>query len=131
MTASRQAASFLSLAREDLAAAKALLETFPRHAAFNLSQAAEKIIKAVLTSEGLSMGTSHHQLGRLVQLLPAGHFWREELMGLDKHTAAATIFRYPAAGGAMPSVPPIERLTSHLRELEALLPEIEDWRRER
>ena len=130
MSIPQKAASFLALAREDLGAAKVLLPSSPRHTAFLLSQAAEKIIKAVLTVEGISDGTNHHQLGRLVDMLPSHHFWRKDLMELDKLTPSATLYRYPVVGGAMSAVPSIERLASRLHELEDLLPEVTDWCRE-
>jgi HEPN domain-containing protein len=127
----RKVESFLTLAREDLAAAKILRKTFPRHAAFHLSQAAEKAIKAVLTAEGFAFNAGHHQLGRLVTALPGEHPWRADLMALDKHTAAATATRYPMPGGAPPAAPGAAHLSADMAELEALLPEIADWCRER
>lgn len=126
----RKVESFLTLAGDDLAAAKALQKTFPRHAAFHLSQAAEKAIKAVLTAEGLAFNASHHQLGRLVAGLLGDHPWRADLMALDKHTAAATATRYPTPGGALPASPSQEQLRADVAELEALLPELADWCRE-
>lgn len=127
MSADRKATSFLVLARDDIAAAKTLVKTFPRHAAFNLEQAAEKIIKAVLTKSGIVFGTGHHQLGRLVGLLPADHPWRQDLMALDKHTPAATAYRYPTPGGAIPAAPDPAQIEADIRELELLRPEVEEW----
>ena len=126
----RKVQSFLILAREDLAAAKILAQHFPRHAAFNAEQAAEKIIKAVLTTERIIFSAGHHQLGMLVGLLPPGHVWRADLMVLDKHTPAATAYRYPVPGGAVPASPHSTQINADILELERLLPEVEDWCRE-
>ena len=46
-------AAYIALAREDLGAATGLRDAFLRHAAFCLEQAAEKLIKAALTREGI------------------------------------------------------------------------------
>ncbi len=130
VSAERRVGSFLALAREDLAAAKILHKTFPRPAAFHLSQAAEKMIKAVLTTEGIIFGSGHHQLDRLVALLPQNHVWRAELTVLEKHTSAATATRYPLPSGAIPVTPDPAQIETDIRELEALLPEVTDWCRQ-
>ncbi|MDX2222962.1 MAG: HEPN domain-containing protein [Rhodospirillaceae bacterium] len=124
---SRKVAAYLALAREDLAASRTLALNFPRHAAFNVEQAAEKIIKAVLTKEGIVFGAGHHQLARLVGALPLDHPWRADLMSLDKHSPAATALRYPTPGGIVPPNPDIAQITADIAEIELLLPEIADW----
>jgi HEPN domain-containing protein len=127
----RKAAAFIALAREDLAAAGRLRRDLPRQAAFHVEQAAEKLIKAVLTTEGRTYPATHHQLGQLAALLPPDHAWRADLAALDKHTSAATALCYPSPGGHLPAPPDPATLAEDLREIERLLPELEDWCRER
>jgi HEPN domain-containing protein len=123
-------ASFIALAKEDLAVARRLLAIHPRHSAFALEQAAEKLLKAVLTTEGISFSAGYHQLGRLADLLPAEHLWRADLMAFDSYTSFATATRYPKPGGGMPEDPPSEMLEAGLKEVSSLVGEIEDWCRE-
>lgn len=52
MSAEVLIASYLRIANEDLAGARQLAATGNRNAMYLCSQAAEKIIRAVLTSEG-------------------------------------------------------------------------------
>jgi len=124
------AASFIALAKEDLVVARRLLAIHPRHSAFALEQAAEKLLKAVLTTEGISFSVSHHQLGRLAYLLPAEHLWRADLMAFDSYTSFATATRYPKPGGDMPEEPPRVMLEAGVKEVSSLVGEIEDWCRE-
>lgn len=124
-------ASYIALAKEDLAVARKLMAEHPRHAAFNIEQAAEKLLKAVLTAEGILFPTSHHQLGALAALLPADHLWRADLMAFDDFTSYATAVRYPKPGGGMPNEPGDAELQAGWAEVSALVGEIEDWCRER
>jgi HEPN domain-containing protein len=125
------AESFIALAKEDLAVAKKLIADHPRHCAFCIEQAAEKLLKAVLTAEGIAFGTGHQQLGRLAAMLPPDHIWRADLMTFDRYTSFATATRYPRPGGGMPRIPSKEMLSAALKEVTSLVGEIEDWCRER
>lgn len=69
MSAERVIANTLRIAREDLAGAKLLASTGNRNAAYLCEQAAEKIIRAVLTSEGIPAGTGH-ALAEMVKKIP-------------------------------------------------------------
>jgi HEPN domain-containing protein len=123
--------SYIALAKEDLAVARKLMAEHPRHAAFNIEQAAEKLLKAVLTAEGIRFSTSHHQLGALAALLPEDHLWRADLMAFDDFTSYATAVRYPKPGGGMPNEPEDAELQTGWAEVSALVGEIEDWCREK
>ncbi len=123
--------SYISLAKEDLAVATKLMADHPRHAAFNIEQAAEKLLKAVLTAEGIRFPTSHHQLGALAALLPADHLWRADLMAFDDFTSYATALRYQKPGGGLPADPEDADLRQGWAEVSTLVSEIEDWCRER
>jgi HEPN domain-containing protein len=125
------AASFIALAKEDLTVARKLLAAHPRHSAFGIAQAAEKLLKAVLTTEEIGFSAGHHQLGRLAELLPAEHIWRADLMSFDSYTSLATATRYPRPGGGMPQTPSLEVLEAGLKGVASLVGEIEDWCRER
>lgn len=61
--------SYLALARESLTVAKKLMGEHRRHTAFNIEQAAKKLLKAVLTAEKIPFTTGHHQLGALARLM--------------------------------------------------------------
>jgi HEPN domain-containing protein len=124
-------ASFIALAKEDLAVARKLLAAHPRHSAFSIEQAAEKLLKAVLTTEGIPFTAGHHQLGRLAELLPAEHMWRADLMAFDSYTSFATATRYPKPGGGMPQIPSRDVLEAGLKDVSSLVGEIEDWCREK
>lgn len=119
--------SYLSLAQEDLRAAAMLSKPVPRSAAFHLAQAAEKLIKAVLTVEGIAFSTRHHQLGALAELLPGEHPWRPDLMAFDRFTSYATALRYPTPGGRLPAPPEPVELARDRAELDGLAAEIRDW----
>jgi HEPN domain-containing protein len=123
--------SFIALAKEDLSVARKLLADHPRHCAFSIEQAAEKLLKAVLTAEGIHYTAGHHQLGRLAQLLPGDHLWRADLMTFDNYSSFATATRYPKPGGGMPTTPSRQALDSGLKEVSSLVGEIEDWCREK
>jgi HEPN domain-containing protein len=123
--------SFIALATEDLAVARKLLADHPRHCAFSIEQAAEKLSKAVLTAEGIHYAAGHHQLGRLAQLLPGDHIWRADLMTFDNYSSFATATRYPKPGGGMPTAPSRQVLDRGLEEVSSLVGEIEDWCREK
>jgi len=121
--------SFIALAREDLAVAKKLVTDHPRHAAFNIEQAAEKLLKAVLSTEKIPFNAGH-QLGALAALLPTDHPWRADLATFDEFTSYATALRYPTGGGRMPQEPDEGELREDLSRVSALVDEIEDWCRE-
>ncbi len=127
----RHVTSYITLAKEDLAVARKLMAEHPSHAAFNIEQAADKLLKAILTAERIRFSTNHHQLGALAALLPTDHVWRADLMAFDEFTSYATAVRYPKPGGGMPNEPENAELQRGLTEVSVLLGEIEDWCRDR
>jgi len=70
MNAEKVIAGYLRVASEDLQGAIALAKIPNRNAIFLCSQAAEKVIRAVLTSEGKHAGIGH-QLDRMVDRIQA------------------------------------------------------------
>src|SRR5262249_31585415 len=95
MSAHERTAAFLQLADEELTAARNLSGTNRRQAAYFCQQAAEKIARAILNEAGVPFGTGHN-LSQMAFALPADHPWREKLNALDKHSPAATRYRYPS-----------------------------------
>ena len=49
--------------------------------------------------------------------------WRDKLNALDKHSPAATRYRYPGPTGRLAEPPSAERLEEDIRELSTLLDE--------
>lgn len=122
MSARERAAAFLRLAQEELTAARALSGDGRRQAAYFCQQTAEKIARAILAISDVPFGTGHN-LGQMAAALPAGHSWREKLKALDKHSPAATRYRYPGPTGRLAEPPNTERLNEDIRELSDLLEE--------
>jgi HEPN domain-containing protein len=120
MSARSRITAFLQLADEELRAARLLSVEAPRQAAYLCQQCAEKIARAVLTHAGVPFGTGHN-LGQMASALPDSHPWRERLAALDKHSPAATRFRYPSPTGRIFDPPAAERLSADIAELAALL----------
>ena len=120
-------ASFLRLAHDDLSATKLLLKDHATIAAYHIEQAAEKLIKAVLTRENIRARTRHHRLTELVALLPRDHRWRIEVEKLTWLEAAAMRFRCPEADGFVADLPDPTDYANAIMEIEALYPAIEAW----
>lgn len=87
---------WLRYAREDLAAAQALLSTsvVPRHPAWLAQQSAEKAMKALLVADALPFPKTH-DLERLSQLLPNPLIVQRTQADLANLTEYAVGSRYP------------------------------------
>jgi HEPN domain-containing protein len=127
---SKKAESLLSLAEKDLAHAADNARKHPRHAAFSVQQAAEKLIKSVLEKEGVSYPSVSHQLDDLIARVPPSNPFRGDLVPLARLTSAATKYRYPTARGDVPADPPMSEIQEDMATVKALLPEVRDWVRE-
>ena len=114
--------AFLQLAGEELTAAETLLPSSPRQAAYFCQQCAEKISRAVLTDAGIPFGTGHN-LGQVASALPVDHPWVEKIRRLDKHSPAATRYRYPSPTGRLFDPPGGRTLVARCRRAEGLLEE--------
>ena len=122
----RRFAALVTAAERDIGAAHRLLPDMPDQAIFHAQQAAEKLTRAVCEREGKAVGRTHN-IGQAAAMLPNGHVFKEDLLGLDNLSAAATAWRYPTPGGWFPAVPDPGDVTADLADIEALLPEIRDW----
>lgn len=104
MSAEVLIASHLRIANEDLAGARQLAATGNRNAMYLCSQAAEKVIRAVLTSEGKNAGIKH-QLDELVDMIPDENPLKPGLRAIQDLTDYATSYRYPSPKGRIKAPP--------------------------
>lgn len=123
-------AALVVAAERDIAAARRLLPDMPDQAIFHAQQAAEKLTRAMCERAGVTVGRTH-SIGQAAALLPDGHPFKEDMLGLDHLSAAATAWRYPTPGGRFPAMPDPKNVQATLADIEALLPEIRDWLAER
>jgi HEPN domain-containing protein len=115
-------ANTLRIAREDLDGAVALAKLGNRNAAYLCEQAAEKVIRAVLTSENKHAGI-RHQLDAMVDLVPDENPLKPALREIEELAAYATTFRYPTPAGRIPGAPSKDELKELLAKVEAVLSE--------
>lgn len=94
----------------------------PEGAAYHIQQAAEKILKSVLSDSGINPPKSHN-LSTLVAMLPKQHPLWTELEKLERFTVYAIAYRYPSVGllEAAPETPSIAEIDAWLMELKSLL----------
>lgn len=116
MSGEPRIAALLALASGDAEAAEKLGDTLPGHAAFHLQQAAEKLTRAFLLSQGIEGGITH-DIEALASKLPSAHAWRERLLALRKHSPSATRYRYPTVSDRIPSPPSPQEIAGDLAEL--------------
>jgi HEPN domain-containing protein len=122
MVADLVIANLLRIAREDLDGAVLLAPRGNRNAAYLCEQAAEKIIRAVLTSEGKHAGIKH-QLDEMVNLVPDENPLKPALREIEELAAYATAYRYPTPAGRIPAPPPGGELAALMAKVEAALGE--------
>lgn len=113
MVADLLIANLLRIAQEDLQGARALSAAGNRNAVYLCEQGAEKIIRAVLTSEGKHAGIKHH-LDEMVDLIPDENPLKSLLREIEELAAYATAYRYPTSSGRIPPTPPGSELESFL-----------------
>lgn len=125
MSEHRRIVSLLSLAEQDVAAAKVLSSADNRYAAYHCQQAAEKLVKAVLLGRNIESGVEH-RLNVLIEKMPDSDPWKAALRPLDIYTPYATTFRYPTPGGRIPSAPPPEETQADAERIAALIERARD-----
>ena len=96
MSAELFIANTLRIAREDLQGAKLLRKANNRNAAYLCEQAAEKLIRAILTSEGKRAGIGHN-LEQFVDLVPDENPMKPSLRELERLGDYSTTYRYDLA----------------------------------
>ena len=118
MSAELLIANLLRIAQEDLDGAVLLASRGNRNAIYLCEQAAEKIIRAVLTSEGKHAGIKHH-LDAMVGLVPNENPLKPFLREIEELAAYATTYRYPTSSGRVipsPTSTEFDALASKARE---------------
>ncbi len=125
MNTERVIAGYLRVAAEDLQGAIALAEIPNRNAIYLCSQAAEKVIRAVLTSEGKHAGIGH-QLDRMVDTIPDENPIKPLLRAIQGLGAFATSFRYPTIVGRIKDAPSEAEFQRFADGVEAALNEVSE-----
>lgn len=115
-------ANMLRIAREDLDGATVLASHGNRNAAYLCEQAAEKVIRAVLTSEGKHAG-ARHQLDEMVNLVPDENPLKPTLREIEELASYATAYRYPTSVGRIPTPPSGGELHAFIKRTDAALGE--------
>ena len=104
MSAELLIANLLRVADEDLAGARLLAASNNRNAVYLCEQAAEKVIRPVLTSEGQHAGIKH-ELAEMVDLIPDENPVKEHLRRLEHLSRYATAYRYPVSSSKTKRIP--------------------------
>jgi HEPN domain-containing protein len=115
--------NLLRIAREDLDGARLLNTRGNRNAIYLCEQAAEKLIRAVLTSEKIHAGV-RHQLDEMVGLVPEQNPVKPRLRDLQHLSAYATSYRYTTPTGRIPADPPTEAVEATAKRIEGTLLEV-------
>jgi HEPN domain-containing protein len=123
VSAERVVANLLRIAREDLDGARVLNTHGNRNAIYLCEQAAEKLIRAVLTSEKVHAGV-RHQLDEMVGLVPDDNPVKPQLRELQHLSAYATAYRYTTPTGRIPDDPPIQTVDATIELIETALLDI-------
>lgn len=121
MSAELFIANTLRIAKEDLQGAKVLRTANNRNAAYLCEQAAEKLIRAVLTSEGKRAGIGHH-LEQFIDMIPDENPLKHRLRELQRLGDYATSYRY-ATPYSIKASPPGAELDELFAKIDALLRE--------
>lgn len=94
-----------------------------RNAAYLCEQAAEKLIRAVLTSEGVQAGI-RHELPDMVAKIPDENPTKATLRAIEHLDAYATAYRYPSPRGRVKAPPTPAELDEDIAKLDAALLEL-------
>lgn len=122
MSAELLIANTLRIAREDLDGALLLASRNNRNAIYLCEQAAEKVIRAILTSEGKHAGIKH-RLDEMVDLVPDENPLKSALREIEELAAYATAYRYPTSSGRIPDPPAGSEFGALAKKVEAALGE--------
>lgn len=88
-----------------------------------LAEAAEKLIRAVLTSEGIQGGT-RHELPDMVARIADENPVKPLLRAIEHLDAQATAYRYPSPRGRVRPAPTAAEIDQDIVKIEAALVEI-------
>ena len=122
MSPHKAIAADLRLAAECLRDAAILMERNSRNAPYLMSQAAEHMVRAVSTSEGLHIERSKaHLIDTNIRAFPDANLDKTDFLGISHLESYATTYRYPTAGGRIPSPPAPDELRLKLDGSQSLL----------
>lgn len=125
LSAELHIANALRLAREDLAAARLLADADNRNDAYHAQQAAEKMLLALLTSEGIrAERRDSHRIDVLRDLLPDVDPFKARFAPLTFLTVFATTYRYPKDAGRLSARAERDELAAALTKLEVILADL-------
>ena len=113
-------AAMLRIASQDLDGARLLNRAGNRNAAYLCEQAAEKVIRAVLTSEGIQAGV-RHELPDMVDKVPDENPIKPALRAIEHLAAYATAFRYPSPRGRVRAPPAVAELDADIAKVSVAL----------
>lgn len=122
MSADVVIANLLRIAKQDVEGAKLLAAANNRNAVYLCEQAAEKVIRAVLTSEGQHAGIKH-LLDEMVDAVPDVNPMKPLLEAIESLAAFATAYRYPSPVGRIKPAPDASEVAKYVFGVEAALAE--------
>ena len=123
MSADLVIAGYVYIAKQDLDGARLLNRDENRNAAYLCEQAAEKLIRAVLTSEGIQAGI-RHELPDMVSKIPDANPVKPLLRAIEHLDAYATAYRYPSPRGRVKPAPSHDELDQDIANIDRALAEI-------
>ena len=123
MSADLVIAGYVYIAKQDLDGARLLNRDENRNAAYLCEQAAEKLIRAVLTSEGIQAGI-RHELPDMVSKIPDANPVKPLLRAIEHLDAYATAYRYPSPRGRVKPAPSPDELDQDIANIDRALAEI-------
>jgi HEPN domain-containing protein len=123
MSADLVIAGYVHIAKQDLDGARLLNREENRNAAYLCEQAAEKLIRAVLTSEGIQAGI-RHELPDMVSKIPEANPVKPLLRAIEHLDAYATAYRYPSPRGRVKPAPSPAELDQDIANIDRALAEI-------
>lgn len=123
MSADLVIAGYVHIAKQDLDGARLLNRDENRNAAYLCEQAAEKLIRAVLTSEGIQAGI-RHELPDMVSKIPDANPVKPLLRAIEHLDAYATAYRYPSPRGRVKPAPSRAELDQYIANIDRALAEI-------
>lgn len=113
-------ANLIRIAVDDLSGARLLASNNNRNAFYLLSQAAEKLIRSVLSSEGKHAGIKH-DLKQMIDMIPAENPGIPLLRKVEHLTVFATAFRYTGFEGRIPKLPDFSTVETEARKIDAIV----------
>ena len=122
MSIPKTIAADMRLADECLQDARALLKRRSRNAAYLCSQAAEHLVRAVASSEGLHIERSKaHLIDTTIRRFPDDNLDKTAFLRISDLERYSTTYRYPSPTGRIPPSPAAEGLLDKLDFVEELL----------